>query len=90
MGGTRTDGPVEFEPLKFDCTRRLIECAISFICFCSVLGRWCFSHYIQTLYSQMDSSFWFDTINLGWLIVYKERSHVIFEPWHVISNNVAF
>ena len=24
----------------------------------------------------MDSSFWFDTINLGWSIVYIKRSHI--------------
>ena len=30
----------------------------------------------------MDSSFWFDTINLGWSIVYIEWSHVI------ISKNI--
>ena len=27
-----------------------------------------------TLYVQMDSSFWFSTVNLGWSIVYKEGS----------------
>ena len=25
-----------------------------------------------TLYAQMDSSFWFDAINMGWFIVYNE------------------
>ena len=30
-----------------------------------------------TLYAQMDSSFWFDAINLGWSIVYIEGSQVI-------------
>ena len=37
--------------------------------------------YAQTpslaLYVLMDSSFWFDTINSGWFIVYIERSQVI-------------
>ena len=30
-----------------------------------------------TLYALMDSSFWFDAINLGWSIVYIEGSQVI-------------
>ena len=30
-----------------------------------------------TLYSLTDSSFWFDTISLGWFIIYSEWSQVI-------------
>ena len=30
-----------------------------------------------TPYAPMDSSFWFDTINLGWFIVYIKGSQVI-------------
>ena len=37
----------------------------------------CFSQGNLTLYALMDSSFWFDTINLGWPIVYNEGSYVI-------------
>ena len=33
---------------------------------------------IITLYLLIDSSFWFDTINLEWFIVYIEGLHVIF------------
>ena len=35
-----------------------------------------------TLKTQMDSSFWFDTINLGWPIVYLEGS--LFPNEHVL------
>ena len=38
------------------------------------------NHHAQdflTLYALMDSSFWFDATNLGWSIVYTERSQVI-------------
>ena len=37
---------------------------------------WYLSH-SSTLYAQMDSSFWFDTINLGPSIAYIEGSNVI-------------
>ena len=30
-----------------------------------------------TLYALIDCSFWFDTINLGWLIVYIEGSQAV-------------
>ena len=36
----------------------------------------CYTLYL-TLYALMDSSFWFDTINLGWSIVYIEGTQVI-------------
>ena len=53
----------------------------------------CFS---LTLYAQMASSYWFDTINLGWCIVLIEGSLVIFskynhspfsEDYFVLENN---
>ena len=39
---------------------------------------------IFTVYSLMDSPFWFDTRNLEWLILYIEGSQVIIsnEPCH--------
>ena len=36
-----------------------------------------FLHFPFTLNALMDSSFWFDIINLGWSIVYIERSQVV-------------
>ena len=33
----------------------------------------------------MEASFWFDTVNMGWSIVYIEGSQVIFFP-----NKIAF
>ena len=33
------------------------------------------------LYALIDSSFWFDTINLGWSSVYIEGSNVIMLKW---------
>ena len=44
-----------------------------------------------TLYALMDSSFWFDAINLGWSIVYTERSQVIISTKNVFLtlNNTA-
>ena len=38
-----------------------------------------------TLYALMDSSFWFDTINFGWSIIYTEGSQVI-----ISQKNIAF
>ena len=42
------------------------------------------------LYKQMTSSFWFDTINLGWFSVYIEGSHVIISKNAFISLEVVF
>ena len=39
---------------------------------------------ILTIYVQMDSSLWFDTIKL-WMV-----HNCIIEPQHLIANNVAF
>ena len=38
-----------------------------------------------TLYALMDSSFWFDTINLGWSIVYIKGSQVKISKYNCIS-----
>ena len=35
----------------------------------------------------MDSSFWFDTINLGWSIVYIEGPNVIISPLYIQFNS---
>ena len=36
------------------------------------------SRQVLAVYSLMDSSFWFNTINLGWSIVYIEGAQVVF------------
>ena len=35
------------------------------------------SHHAPPLYGLMDTSFWFDILNLGWSIVYNEGSQVL-------------
>ena len=42
------------------------------------------------LYALMESSFWLDTIRLGWFIIYFEGSQVIISKYFFLSLKITF